>query len=710
MNENLNLFGMRRLPDIRQTTSAECGLACVAMIAWYHGLKSDLSELRRRFSISMRGADLISLLNIAKKIDLGGRGIRCEIDELEQLRLPCVLHMDFNHFVVLKSARGDKFTVHDPALGVREMSRFEMRRAFTGIAAELTPTEAFKPKAPPRQLSFFDLVKIDRAFLSPFGLGLTLALIAELALLASPLFMQLLIDEVLVKGDRSLLWSLAIGFGGLLVFQAASQMLRELTLQYLGQIVSFDIWARLFGRMINLTADFFSNRQLGDIQHRIRSLDQIRAFLTSGAIAMIADFFFVIVIAIIMAVYNAMMFAAVVGMVLLYIGWRILMFRSMKRAAGDLLIAEGAEQTHLLETLRSITTIKTSALETRREAGWRNNMVRRSNAHVRVGNLNIIEGNVTTLILEGGRITIIIMAAIRVMAGDFSIGMMAAFAAYLGMLSGRTQTLVQNFIQFKLLQVPLQRIADIAFAETEKSGDDGGRAVALRGGVALRRISFRYASSENYVLRGAGMQVEPGEFVAIIGPSGAGKSTILKLLAGLERPLSGEILFDGRNMSSWSLQTLREQISVVMQEDSLLQGSLAENIAGFDTDLDMERVRDSARIASIADEIEAFPMGYETLVGDMGSSLSGGQKQRVILARAIYRKPKVLLLDEATSQLDTRNEGVVLEAIEQLEITRIVVAHRQETIKRADKAFEIRQGMLAPLQQDRPGVSDIRAR
>ncbi|BDW99195.1 peptidase domain-containing ABC transporter [Maricaulis maris] len=694
MNERLNLFGMRNLPLIRQSEAAECGLACIAMIAWYHGLKTDLGELRRKYSISLRGAELVGLLDIAKRIDLGGRGIRCEPEELSQMRLPCMLHLNFNHFVVLKSVHRGKFVIHDPALGERALTTAEMDRAFTGVAVEFTPTEAFQPKAQPKQLSFFDLVRLDRSFLSPFSLGLLLALVAECMLLASPFFLQILIDEVLVKGDYALVWTLAIGFSGLLVFQAVSQLLRQLTLQFLGQIVSFDIAARLFSRMMRLTANFFTTRQLGDVQHRVMSLEAIRGFLTSGAVAMITDMFFVIVIGVVMTIYSRALFLVVLGVLVLYVLWRVSIFRNMKRAAGDLLVAEAAEQTHLLESLRSIQTIKTSGLESNREANWRNKMVRRANAHIRTGNLSIIEQNVTTLILDGGRLAILVFAALRVMDGAFSIGMLTAFAAYLGMLSGRMRTLVDSLIQFKLLQVPLQRIADIAFAQTEGQGEDGGRAVAMRGDVSLRRVIFRYGSSETTVLNGASFDVRAGEFVAIIGPSGAGKSTLLRILSGLETAAAGQVLFDGRPMTSWGNQTLRSQVGVVLQEDTLLQGSLAENIAGFDTEIDMERVREVAGIASIAADIEAMPMGYETLVGDMGSTLSGGQKQRVVLARAIYKRPRVLLLDEATSHLDMKNETAILDAVESLNMTRIVVAHRKETIEKANRVYRMTGGLL----------------
>jgi len=706
MSESLNPFGVRGLPLIRQSEAAECGLACIAMIAWYHGLKTDLGELRRKFQISLRGADLVALLGIAKQIDLGGRGIRCEPEELPQLRLPCMLHLEFNHFVVLKAVRLGKYVVHDPALGVRVLSARDLGRAFTGIAVEFTPTEAFKPKNPPRRLSFFDLIKFDRAFLSPFGLGLVLALVAECMLLASPFFLQIMIDEVLVKGDYALIWALAFGFGGLLVFQIVSQTFRELTLQYLGQVVSFDLTARFFSRMLNLTASFFLTRQLGDIQHRVMSLEAIRIFITSNAISMIMDVFFVIVIGILMAIYSPNIFLVVVGAFTIYGLWRVAIFRSMKRAAGDLLVAEASEQTHLLESLRSIQTIKMCGMESSRESAWQNKMVRRINAHIRTGVLSIVEQNISKLILEGGRLIVIVLAALQVMEGTFSIGMLSAFAAYLGMLSGRVRNFVDSLIAFVLLQVPLQRLADIAFAPAEPPGEDGGRSPAMRGDVVMKRVMFRYGASETNVLNGASLDITAGEFVAIVGPSGSGKSTILKILAGLETPGAGQVLFDGRPVAAWSLRTLRRHIAVVLQDDTLLHGSLAENIAGFANELDMGRVREAAEAAVISDEIEAMPMGYETFVGDMGSTLSGGQKQRVIIARALYRQPSVLLLDEATSHLDTDNESVVLSALERLNITRVVVAHRQATIEKADRVYQVFGGLLVAADRLKSDRSD----
>lgn len=680
MHDQFSLIGTRKLPIIRQATAAECGLACLAMIAWYHGSRSDLGELRRKHAISLRGADLATLLNVAKQLDLGGRAVRCELEELKQLRLPAMLHADFNHFVVLKQVKGRRFVIHDPAIGERKLDWEEMSRLFTGVAVEFTPTEKFQPKTAPRKLSLFSLIRLNASFFSPFSLGLTLALFAEIALLASPFFLQLLVDEVLVKGDTPLLWALGLGFGGLLIFQMLSTLLRGLTLQYLGQSISFDINSRLVSRMLNLTADFFANRQLGDIQHRVQSLRSIQQFLTTGGVSIVTDTIFILLIIVIMALYSALLLATAAGMILLYGLWRWALFGSIKKAAGDLLVAEASEQTHLLETLRSIPTIKTSNLESARETQWRNRMVRKLNAYIRQGNIGLTEQSGSSLILEGGRLLILLFAASQVMAGNLTIGMLTAFASYFGMLSGRIQTLISSVIQFRLLDVPLMRVADIAFAREEGRGEPGGRDQTITGAVQLQNVSFAYSRHDKPVLLNANLDVPAGSFVAIVGPSGAGKTTLLKLIAGLLQPLAGQILFDGRPYSAYDRHALRSQMGVVLQDDNLLQGSLAENIAGFSEEVDMERVREVAAAAAINEEIEAFPMGFETLVGDMGSTLSGGQKQRVILARALYAKPKILLLDEATSHLDDANEVAVAAALSTLTITRIVVAHRQSTI------------------------------
>ncbi|KKM71071.1 hypothetical protein LCGC14_1434350 [marine sediment metagenome] len=279
----LNLSGMNRLPLIHQSTSAECGLACLAMISNYFGNRIDLIELRRKHSLSIRGMKLKTLVDLAIELELGSRVLRCGLEELAALRTPCILHWGFNHFVVLKKVTSKWIEIHDPSVGFRRVLLEEVSREFTGIAIELTPTENFKKKSAPSELKLFDLVKFDRQLFGSFSLGLLLCLIVEILLLASPFYMQVVIDEVLMKGDKLLLDAIAIGFGFVVLFSVVSNILRKLTFQFIGQVLSFDMSSRVFQKLLSLPVNYFSNRQTGDVQHRVSSLNQVQYFLTTGA-------------------------------------------------------------------------------------------------------------------------------------------------------------------------------------------------------------------------------------------------------------------------------------------------------------------------------------------------------------------------------------------------------------------------------------------
>ncbi len=697
----LSLSGLQKLPVIRQATATECGLACLAMIASYHGNKSDLSEMRRRFSISMRGANLKDLMGIADSMNLSSRAMRYEIDELAQLRTPCILHWGFNHFVVLKSANNKGLQIHDPAKGVVHVSMEEAALKFTGVALELVPTQDFKKKSIGVQLKLGQLVLFNKDFFSSFSVGFILSLLGEMFLLATPFYLQVVIDEVLLKGDQNLLNTVALAFGLLVLFQVIAGTLRQLTFQFLSQTLSFDISARVFHRLMKLPISYFQKRELGDIQHRIQSINQIQMFISQVAPRLLLDVIFSILILIIMIAYEPMLTAIIVFAVALYVLFRIMTYGMVLRAAGDLIVAEANNQTELLETLRAMPTLKMMAIEPMRESKWHNSIARKVNAYIRTGNLQILNISVSTLIFQGLRVLMIYMAAKLVMEGNITVGMISAFMAYYGMFTGRIGAMIESVIQLKLLRVPLNRLSDIAFARTENRGEDGGRDINFTGHVSIQMGAFRYGKLEKPVFAGVNFEAKPGEFVAIIGASGSGKSTLLKIIAGLQELSSGKLLFDERDSKAWNVRTLRQQIGMVLQEDTLLKGSIAENIALFDENINMEQVKVAAELASIADEIEQFAMGYETSVGDMGSTLSGGQKQRVLLARALYKKPKLLLLDEATSHLDTKNEKTVQKALESLNITRIVVAHRPQTIEQADVTYLMDKGRVIPIVKNR---------
>jgi ATP-binding cassette subfamily B protein RaxB len=293
-------------------------------------------------------------------------------------------------------------------------------------------------------------------------------------------------------------------------------------------------------------------------------------------------------------------------------------------------------------------------------------------------------------------VLLVYLGARLAIAGDLTIGMLFAFMAWRQQFLEKTTALIETAVNFRLLDLHLQRIADIAHTEPE-AGLDGAASLVPRpveGRIELRELGFRHGEDEAEILSGVNLSVAPGEFVAITGPSGGGKTTLLKLMLGLLRPTAGQVLLDGRVLDAAGMAAFRASAGVVMQEDQLLAGSIAENISFFDPRPDLDFMRDCARLAGVDEEVMAMPMTYSTLVGDLGAALSGGQRQRILLARALYRRPRVLLMDEGTSHLDVAKEREVNAALARLSITRIVIAHRPETIAAADRVLVLRDGRL----------------
>jgi ATP-binding cassette subfamily B protein RaxB len=449
--------------------------------------------------------------------------------------------------------------------------------------------------------------------------------------------------------------------------------------------------------LVRLPLDWFHKRQVGDIQSRFQAIDPIQQFIANGAISAILDGVLGIFVLGLMFYFSPTLGWIVLASVIVYAAIRMAMLDVQRRVAGDYILADAKEQTRFLETLRAAQTIKLGGHENTREAQQRNAIAATINAGIRSGNVSIGFGAVNQLISGAVDVAVVFLAARMIIAGEFTIGMMTAFMAYKGQFVGRMSALIENLISWRLLDVQLERLADIALHPREPRIDDEGVEGEVKGAIALRRVVFRYAPGEPEVLRGADLQIAPGEFVAIAGASGGGKSTLLKILVGLYAPSYGEVLIDGKALTAWSPRALRAQIGFVAQDDVLLQGSIAENIAGFDEQIDMVRVRSAAATACIAQDIEAMPMGYQSLVGDMGSTLSGGQKQRVLIARALYRAPRVLILDEGTSHLDVETERAVNAALSHLSITRIVVAHRTETLQAAGRVAVLRGGRIVEL-------------
>ena len=490
---------------------------------------------------------------------------------------------------------------------------------------------------------------------------------------------------------------LALGFAGFTAINFITQTLRGYVLLYFGSMMSYQMVGNLFRHLIKLPVDFFEKRHIGDIVSRFGSMEPIKAMLTEGLISVLIDGLMAITTLILMFVYSPTLAAIALGAWLIYFALRMALYRPFRAAQEDAIVAQAKEQTTFIETVRGITSLKLFGGEGERESIWQNRYSEVINTNARTSKLAIWFQSANTGIFGVENIILIYVAVKMVLAADFSIGMIFAFMAYKRNFTEKASALVEKAIEFRMLNLHLERIADIAHAEQEEQGAELPDTISqkpITGALELKNIHYRYADNTPDVLKGTDLIIPAGEAVAIVGTSGCGKTTLLKIMTGLFNPGEGDVLLDGVPLRDYGLTRYRKQIGVVMQEDDLFAGSIAENIALFDPETDMKRVLAAAQAAMIHSEIMAMPMNYESLVGDMGAALSGGQKQRVMLARALYRQPKILFMDEGTAHLDVATERMVSQSIASLGIARVIVAHRPETIRMADRVLALQDGVL----------------
>lgn len=689
---------------IVQSESSECGLAALAMVARHHGLQVSLRELRLRFPLSLKGASLARLISVAAQLGLQARPLRLELDELLQLQTPCVLHWDLDHFVVLARAGRKKVVILDPAVGRRDMGLDELSAHFTGIALELSPTSDFTPRAAAPSVSVRQLTGPVQGLWQALATVLALSVALQVFVVTAPFFMQWVVDQVLVSADRDLLAVLGIGFGVLLLLQVAVGLVRGWAVVCLSSRLGFQWMGNVFSHLLRLPLDFFEKRHLGDITSRMGSVQAIQRTLTTSFVEGFIDGLMALVTLAMMVFYSWRLAAVTLLAVALYLGLRALAFAPLRAGTEQQLVAGARQQTHLLESLRGMQSIKVAGLEAHRRATYLNLLNDTINRDVSLARLGLGFHAASQLVFGIERIAVIWMGAVLAMQNVFSVGMLIAYLAYKDQFAGRVAALIDKWIEFRMLRLHGERLADIALAEPEPADPaQGGSPLPACPRLEVQGLCFRYAEGEPWVLHECSFSVEAGECLAIVGASGCGKTTLVKLLLGLLPPTAGSVRVDGRDIAAIGPSRYREAVGAVMQDDRLFAGSVADNIAFGDETPDLARVEQVARLAAVHDDIVAMPMGYHGLIGDMGTSLSGGQKQRVILARALYRQPRFLFLDEATSHLDVERERLVNNAVRQLRITTLVVAHRPETIASADRVLVMQGGRI--VQELRPPVA-----
>jgi ATP-binding cassette subfamily B protein RaxB len=644
----------------------------------------------------MKGVNLKGLMVMASGLSLQTRPLKLDLQHLPELKLPCIVHWDLNHFVVLKSVFAKHVVVHDPAVGERQMAIEEFAKHFTGIALELTPTAQFEIKEERQVFSLFSLmgrvVGLRRGLLQVLALGLALQVCALIA----PFYMQWIVDEALLASDRDLITVLGCGFLLLVLLQTAIGAVRSWVTTVLSTSLNLQWLGNTFVHLLKLPLPYFEKRHTGDIVSRFRSIQQIQTSLTTQFVEGIVDGVLVLGTLVMMLLYSIKLAAVACVAVLLYALLRCAIFHPLRDANSEQIIHAAKQQSHFMETVRGMQSIRLFGRSEERRSGWMNSLTDEFNAHLRIARLSVSYQTANTLLFSGERVVVIWLAALAVLSNEFSIGMVFAFISYKDQFSQRMSSLIDKMFELRMMRLHGERVADIVLAEAERDDDAVEvEASQIVPSIEIKNLSFRYSDSESEVIRELNLNIPAGQCVAFTGPSGCGKTTLMKLLLGLLTPSSGEIRIGGVPLGSLGLANYRQMLGTVMQDDNLFAGSITDNISFFDPMVDMQRVYGCAELAAIAPEIAAMPMGFNTLIGDIGIGLSGGQKQRILLARALYKDPKILVLDEATSHLDVWNERAVNAAIQKIPLTRIIVAHRPETIQMAERIIVLHSGQVA---------------
>lgn len=680
----------QRIPMVHQTEASECGLACVAMVCGHYGKNIDLIALRQQFNLSARGATLAGIKGIAGQLGLDTRALSLDLDEITALKTPCILHWDFNHFVVLVGVRGNRYVLHDPARGRRVVGQAEMSQYFTGVALEVWPNSEFTEEVVQNRINLRTLIRSVHGLKRTLGKIFCLAVVVEVINLMLPVGTQLVMDHALPAGDRGLLTLICLGLMFFILLRSAVGMLRAWSSLVMATLINVQWQSGLFNHLLQLPLGYFERRKLGDIQSRFSSLDTLRETFTSSIVGAIMDGIMVVGLLVMLILYGGWLTWVVVAFTAVYVVLRLISYNYYRQLSEESLVRGARASSYFMETLYGIATVKMQGMSERRGTHWLNLKIDAINSGIKVTKMDLLFGGINTFVTTCDQVAVLWLGTSLVIDNQLTIGMFVAFGAYRGQFSERVASLTNFMLQLRMMSLHNERIADIALHDREAKKPDLPAPGAMQPmSLTAEALSFRYDSQSPPIFQAVNLQIAAGESVAITGASGSGKTTLMKVLCGLFNPDGGKVLVDGNDIQQIGLNNYQKIIGCVMQDDKLFSGSIRENISGFAEEVDDAWLIECAKASYIHDVVMTLPMGYETLIGELGEGLSGGQKQRLFIARALYRRPGILFMDEATSALDTDSERFVNQAIRQLRITRIIIAHRETTIATADKVLSL---------------------
>lgn len=683
-----------RKPAIRlqlQTEKTECGIACLTMLANYHGSKVSLEWLRERYPASLRGTGVAKLVDIASELGFAAKIYRALPQVFEKIAEPFIAYLDNSHFVVVHGTRKGGHDVYDPAIGRISVDREEMLARFSGIILRvfpenLVPIERTHTRKGKWRRLREDLLAIRRKYAAL----VVLTLLSEVLLLVSPIYAKNIFDNVIGHGDLGVINTLFAAFFAFLVIKVIVGCMRSLLLSTIGVQVLKSLSTRLFDKLLKLRAEYFQRRYPGEIISRFGSLHHLQELMSTTLVESFMDALASVLLIGLVMRYDSLLGGVALAGVAGFMALRLAIGNRMEQTS-NLLVARMARQDNeIIETIRAVQTIKLNGIENERYRRFLKKLDATNHASLSIQKLAAITTYVGDLIFSGVRLLVLYLGAKRVLDHTISAGTLVAVASYVDMLYQRANSLAPKLLDFKVAGVHLDRISDILDGTSEQSQTSPLHGVnEVCASLAVRDLGYRYSSDEEWIFRNLDLDIRPGEIVAVVGASGLGKSTLLKILSGLMPPIEGTVSMDGVSVKEERIHWYRNQIGSVMQDDALLSGTILENVTLDRYRGDEDFLRQCLRIAQIESFVDEQPMGVHTYVGEMGALLSGGQQQRVLLARALYRRPKVLVLDEATSQLDFETEKEINKGLAGLGMTRVIATHRLNSLPEGTRVIDL---------------------
>ena len=698
----------------------DCGPSCLAMIVKYYGKDVSIEQLRKICSLGKDGVSLLGISKAAETIGLKTIGGRLSLNTLaHEIPLPCIVHWNQNHFVVvykIKKHNKEKYTVYvaDPGKGHVTYTKEEFCEHWIstknngeekGIALLLEPTEQFyaqnDTKAVPtqRRVKFlWNYLKKYKRFFTQLILGL---LLGSLLQLIFPFLTQAIVDTGIGGKDIGFVWLVLLAEMMLLFSRTAIEFIRSKILLHISTRINISLISDFFIKLMKLPMKFFDTKLMGDLLQRIEDHRRVEQFLTSSSLSLLFSFFTFLVFGVVLAVYNLGIFFVFLMGTSLYAGWIILFLKKRRQLDYKYFEQAGRNRNVTYQLLGGMQEIKLQGCEQRKRWEWEDVQADLFKVNLQSLNLQQVQQAGSITINEVKNILITVLAATAVIHGNMTLGMMLAVQYIIGQLNSPVEQLIQFIYSWQDVSISLDRMNEIHTETNEENVERTHTAYTDKTteghSLTIKDLFFKYdIYSPKDILSDINLSIPNGKVTAIVGASGSGKTTLVKLLLGFYEPLNGNIEIGNANLSEYNLGWWRSQCGAVMQEGYLFSDTIARNIAISDDEPDIERIRHAARVANIADYIEALPLAYNTMIGQDGQGISQGQRQRILIARVVYKNPMFVFLDEATNALDANNERAITENLSEFYKgkTVVVVAHRLSTVRDADQIVVLDEGKI----------------